>query len=423
MATLRTSQIQSQKQKISQTMRSWLPLLQASLDNLNEALEPFKESNPLLDIKQGHERVQESKFAKKNFFTQVTQNSVTEQIEALSIGKKTLYENLFEQINPPLFPTPKSQKIAYKIIEYINNEGYFEYEDEILDELDCSLNELEKVRLRFAYLEPVGVGANDFKEAFLFQLENTQIDEKSYKLAKELIEDFSNIQDYSKKTNFAKAISIIKHFKLPPAIDYLETSAPIIPDIFIYEDGDGIKISLNDSYYPEISIDTEGLDEKQEFIASKIKEGKELIEALELRKATLYKIGLNIIENQYDFFKNGTLKPMRLKDLAVIMDRNPSTISRAISGKYLACDRGIFALKDFFTTALDDDVSNSSIKDYIEQTIAYENHQKPLSDAKLLKMIENKFNIQLSRRTITKYRKQLNIGSSSQRKKLYILQH
>ncbi len=423
MATLRTTQTQTQKQKISQTMRSWLPLLQASLDSLNETLEPFKESNPLLEISQGNERVDGEKFKKKNFFAQVAQNSVSDKIEALSIGQKTLYETLQEQINPPLFPTPKSQAIAYRIIEYISNEGYFEYEDDVLDGLECSLNELQKIRSRFAHLEPIGVGAKDFKEAFLFQLDSAEdISDECYKLAKKLIEDFSNIQKYSSYEHFTEAMSIIKHFRIPPAIDFMDSSTPVIPDIFVYEDEKGINVSLNDEFYPHINIDTEGMDKKEEYVASKIREGKELIEALELRKATLYKIGLNIVENQYDFFTNGALKPMRLKDLAVIMDRNPSTISRAIAGKYLSCDRGVFALKDFFTTALDEEVSNSSIKDYIEQTISYENRLKPLSDAKLLKMVENKFDIQLSRRTITKYRKQLNIASSSERKKLYTLQ-
>lgn len=422
MPSLRTKVTQTQKQKLSQTMRSWLPLLQADLESLPEALEPFKKTNPFLEIKVANENINQPQFKKKNFFTQAVQNSVSDTIEALTIHKKTLHELLFEQINPPLFPTQKSQKIAYKIVEYINNEGYFEFENSLLDELNCTKKEIDKIRERFAYLEPIGVGAVNFKEAFLFQLENSDVSHECYNMAKELLEDFENIQSYTKKTYFNEALETIKRFRIPPAIDFLEDATPIIPDIFVFTNGENIEIKLNDSYYPQIIIDTEGLDLKEDFIAQKIKEGRDLVDALEMRKATLYKIGLNIVENQYDFFFGGSLKPMRLKDLATDMDRNPSTISRAISGKYLSCQRGLMPLKDFFTTAIDEDISNSSIKEYIVENISYENHIKPLSDAKLLKMVENKFNISLSRRTITKYRKQLNIASSSERKKLYKLQ-
>lgn len=422
MATLRTSLTQSNKQKLSQTMRSWLPLLQANLESLNETLEPFKQSNPLLEIRQANEIQNEPKFKKKNFFVQATQNSVTDTIEALTLDRKSLYDTLNEQINPPLFPTCKSQNIAYKIIECINSEGYFEYDKTILDELDCTKRDVEKVRARFAKLEPIGVGSVDFKEAFLFQLENSDIDDECYKMAKELLNDFENIQTYTKYPNFTKAMEVIKHFRIPPAIDFLQNATPIIPDIFVFIDNGKIQVSLNDAYYPEITLDTAGLDENQEYVAQKIKEGKDLVDALEMRKATLYKIGLSIVESQYDYFYGEALKPMRLKDLAVQMDRNPSTISRAISGKYLACERGYIPLKDFFTTAIDEDTSNSSLKEYILENISYENHDKPLSDARLLKMVENKFNITMSRRTITKYRKQLNIASSSERKKLYKLQ-
>lgn len=421
MATLRASLTQSPKQKLSHTMRSWLPILQADIEGLSEALEPFKETNPFLEIKAGSER-SSAQFKKKNFFDLAVQNSTTETIEALSLEKESLYDMLFKQINPPLFPTKKSQNIAYKIIEYINKEGYFEFEKSILEELECTKSELEKIRARFSKLEPAGIGAKDFKEAFLFQLENITISDECYKSAKKLISDFENIESKTKTPNFNEVMEIIKTFRIPPGIDFLEDAREIIPDFFVYEKDGNIQISINDDYYPEINLDVEGLNEEEEYIASKIKEGKELVDALEMRKATLYKIGLNIIEHQYDFFYGGEIKPMTLRSLATQMERNPSTISRAISGKYLSCKRGLFALKDFFTTAIDEETSNSTIKEYITENISYENHLKPLSDMKLLKMVENNFGIQLSRRTITKYRKQLNIAGSSERKRLYKLQ-
>ena len=140
-----------------------------------------------------------------------------------------------------------------------------------------------------------------------------------------------------------------------------------------------------------------------------------------MRKATLYKVGLMIVEYQYEFFTGGAIMPLTLKTLADEFGHNPSTISRAIANKYIACDRGVFAMKEFFTTAIDDDVSNAAIKEFLIGVVKEESKAKPLSDMKLLEMIQEKFKVKMVRRTITKYRKQLNIAGSSERKKLYQL--
>ncbi len=419
---IRLKQEHSQKQKLSSTLKSWLPILQADLESLVEVLEPFKKENPFIDIKVGNEKP-DKKFQRKDFFQQLTKDSVSDSIEALTIDKKSLYDTLNQQINPPLFPTPKSQEIAYAIIENLDNEGYFI--DDSLKEIEKKLgypqNEIEKIRERFAYLEPSGIGAKNFKESFLFQLYDLDISKKLYNETKKLIENFENIENYSKDKLFHDALKIIKKFRNPPGIDFLEEQKQIIPDIFVFTEDDNIEVKLNDTYYPDIILDTEGLDSKHEFVSKKIKDAKDLIDALNMRKATLYKIGLLIVDYQYDFFFGKEMKPMKLKDLAVELDRNPSTISRAISGKYLACNRGVIPLKSFFTTAVEDDISNNSIKEYMIYLVKNEDKNKPLSDLKILTAIEKKFGIKMARRTITKYRKQFNIAGSSERKKLYTL--
>ncbi len=419
---IRLKQEHSQKQKLSSTLKSWLPILQADLESLVEVLEPFKKENPFIDIKVGNEKP-DKKFQRKDFFQQLTKDSVSDSIEALTIDKKSLYDTLNQQINPPLFPTPKSQEIAYAIIENLDNEGYFI--DDSLKEIEKKLgypqNEIEKIRERFAYLEPSGIGAKNFKESFLFQLYDLDISKKLYNETKKLIENFENIENYSKDKLFHDALKIIKKFRNPPGIDFLEEQKQIIPDIFVFTEDDNIEVKLNDTYYPDIILDTEGLDSKHEFVSKKIKDAKDLIDALNMRKATLYKIGLLIVDYQYDFFFGKEMKPMKLKDLAVELDRNPSTISRAISGKYIACNRGVIPLKSFFTTAVEDDISNNSIKEYMIYLVKNEDKNKPLSDLKILTAIEKKFGIKMARRTITKYRKQFNIAGSSERKKLYTL--
>ena len=411
---LRQKQTLAPKIKLNQTLRSWLPILQSGLDELKETLEPFIKENPFATIE--HKNLEKSE-KKRNFFEQVSKNSVSESIEALSIYKESLYEKLISQINPPLFPTQKSQDIAYKIIECLDDEGYFSYDDEIF--AGFSEGEVERVRARFAYLEPCGVGAKDLKESFLFQLGEAEASEDIIECARKIILNFENIEKLRKLKFYDDALKIIKKFKNPPAIEYLEDEKETVPDIFVLSTSSGIGVQINDDYYPEISIDTEGLDEKEAFVSSRIKEASELIDALEMRKATLYKIGLMIVEYQYDYFLGGDIKPMKLKDLADELGRNPSTISRAIANKYLSSPRGTVALKNFFATGFDEETSNAAIKEFLLELIKNEDHKKPLSDLKIQELIQAKFNIQIVRRTITKYRKILNIGSSSQRKKIY----
>ena len=411
---LRQKQTLAPKIKLNQTLRSWLPILQSGLDELKETLEPFIKENPFATIE--HKNLEKSE-KRRNFFEQVSKNSVSESIEALSIYKESLYEKLVSQINPPLFPTQKSQDIAYKIIECLDDEGYFSYDDEIFTGF-CE-SEVERVRARFAYLEPCGVGAKDIKESFLFQLGEAEASEEIIECARKIILNFENIEKLRKLKFYDDALKIIKKFKNPPAIEYLEEASQKVPDIFVLSTNSGISVQINDEYYPEISIDTEGLDEKEAFVSSRIKEASELIDALEMRKATLYKIGLMIVEYQYDYFLGGDIKPMKLKDLADELGRNPSTISRAIANKYLSSPRGTVALKNFFATGFDEETSNAAIKEFLLELIKNEDHKKPLSDLKIQELIQAKFNIQIVRRTITKYRKILNIGSSSQRKKIY----
>ena len=407
----------SQKTKLSQTLRSWLPILQANIEELKENLEEFTKDNPFVSIK---EKIITQDKKNKNFYDSFYKNSISDTIEATSIGKKSVYELLDEQILPPLFPTKRSQDIAYKIIECLNNEGYFEYDKEILK--DYKEDEVQKIRQRFKFLEPVGVGAVDYKEAFEFALENEELDDELYDFCIMLVRNFENIKEYVKSPLYKKALSFIKKITIPPFIEYFDDSTQITPDIYIYRDDNEIRVRINDEYYPEISLETDSMD--HEFLNSYIKEAKNLVDALEMRKATLYKIGLMIVEYQYDFFLGKDIKPMRLQDLAQDLQRNASTISRAIANKYIACERGIIPLKNFFSVALDEDgeTSNAAIKEYISALIKNENKKKPLSDEKLLSLAQKEFsNIQIGRRTIAKYRQQLKIANSSERKKLYEL--
>ncbi|AJC86251.1 RNA polymerase factor sigma-54 [Campylobacter sp. RM16704] len=406
----------TQKPKLSQTLRSWLPILQANIEDLKERLDEFAKENPFIEIKENSSIANTQNKYYQEYFSK---NTTTQMIDAKSFEVKNVYNILSEQIIPPFFPTKKSQTIAEKIIECLNHEGYFEYDEEILGEFDPL--EVEKIRQRFKYLDPIGVGAKDQQEAFIFALEHFDLEDELYEFCKTLILNLENAKDFIKDPLYKKAIAIIKKISIPPFLEYFEESMEIIPDIFIYHENGEIKIKINDDYYPEIAFESDGLE--HEFLNAYLKDAKNLIDALAMRKATLYKIGLMIVEYQYDFFIGGDIKPMQLKDLAQDLERNASTISRAIANKYLSCDRGLIPLKSFFTTAVDDgETSNATIKDFLSNLIKKENPKKPLSDLKILELTQKEFpSVQLGRRTITKYRMQLGIGSSSERKKLYEL--
>ena len=421
MAGLRQTQSVESKHKLSNTLRNWLPILHSSLSDLGEAMSPFIEANPVIEVESGYEEDFEKKIPRKIISNQVS-NSRTEKIEALTIQKKSLYEILDEQLGAPLFPTPISSSIASFVVENLDENGYYEGDsEEFCSKNNIEIVEFEKVRLRFANIEPVGIAAIDLAESFIFQLDSSDISNESYPLALKVINNMQDIHDFSDEKNFGEVMHVLNTFKNPPAIEYQEDSAQIVPDLMIYFNEDtNIEVKLNDAYYPTINIDTNYAVE-HDFITQKIKEAKSLVDALDMRKATLYKVGLMIVEYQYEFFTGGAIMPLTLKTLADEFGHNPSTISRAIANKYIACDRGVFAMKEFFTTAIDEDVSNAAIKEFLVGLIKQENHTKPLSDMKLLALIQDKFKVVMVRRTIAKYRKQLNIAGSSERKKLYHL--
>ena len=421
MAQLRQTQSVENKHKLSNTLRNWLPILHSSLSDLGEAMAPFVEANPVVEIKSGFEEDFE-RFLPKKIISSSVANSRTEQIEALTIQHRSLFDVLDEQIDSSLFPTPKSKEAAYFVVANLDENGYYEGESELFCKLNnMTLEEFEKIRLRFAHIEPVGIAAKNLQESFLFQLDSSDVSDEAYALAIKVIKDLENIYAYSDEKNFAEVMRVLGTFKNPPAIEYLEESSQVIPDLMIFfNDDDSIEVKLNDAYYPTINIDT-NYGVAHEYVAQKIKEAKGLVDALDMRKATLYKVGLMIVEYQYEFFTGGAIMPLTLKTLADEFGHNPSTISRAIANKYIACNRGIYAMKEFFTTAIDEDVSNAAIKEFVVNLVKQENRKKPLSDMKLLELIQDKFKVEMVRRTIAKYRKQLNIAGSSERKKLYQL--
>ena len=404
-----------QKQSLQLSLKLWLPLLQAPISELDTIFKEHEYENPFLECTSSFE----SNYSNNSSSYNSSQgDDKSNFIENMSIYKQSLHDKLLNQIVPPLFPTPNSQKIAHEIIYDINSDGYFEGDIESIAIKCNTTNEFAKrIRDRFSYLEPAGVGSLDIEECFLFQLSQLDIDDDLNNFTKKLISNIKNIDKYNKHHKFQEGKALIKQFKFPPAVEYFSDQPYIIPDFFV-DVGDDISIKINNSYYPDLIV-SDPFKTKNSELKQKLKEAKDLVNLLDLRKSTLYKLVLLIVEKQIGFFIGSELKPLTMSEVASELGFEESTISRAVSNKYIKCNRGTYSLKSFFTNAVSNNLSSSEIKNYISDVIKSENKTKPFTDQDLVDMVMERYNIKMVRRTITKYRKLLNIFSSKERKKYY----
>lgn len=401
----------AQKQNLNLSLKLWLPMLQTSIQDLESYLTNLSYENPFLEVTKS-----------KDFYSNFTSNGTSgEFVESLAFYSNSLNDKLSDQIeNESLFPTPNSKKVALEILCDIDENGYFDGDvEKIATTCGVYKEYVESIRQRFARLEPSGVGALNLQESFLFQLDSfdRKIDDELYNFTKKIIKDIAHVDKYASHHRFNDAKDIIKYFNNPPAIDYINDNVQVVPDFFV-EINEDIDIRINNAYYPDIKVKNPFIT-KNENIKEKLKEAKDLVNLLNLRKSTLYKIVLIIVEKQISFFVGGELRPFSMQEIAAELGFAESTISRAVSNKYIECNLGIFPLKFFFSNAVDKDLSSSQIKSYIKSLVDYENKEEPLTDENILELIEIKFSLKMVRRTITKYRKILDIPSSKERKKLY----
>jgi len=205
----------------------------------------------------------------------------------------------------------------------------------------------------------------------------------------------------------------------------------INPDVIVKQVDDEFLVMVNDStaprliinsYYRNILNNCEDQPNTSKYITSKLEAALWLIRSIEQRRMTLYKVVNAIVEYQKDFFLNGIrhLKPLTLKDIANKVGVHESTVSRATNGKYVETPRGIFELKFFFTSGVNsvfgEEISSESIKEVIKEMIDGEDPYKPVSDQKITDILNSR-GINISRRTVAKYRDELGIQSSSRRKR------
>ncbi|MBO7522223.1 MAG: RNA polymerase factor sigma-54 [Bacteroidales bacterium] len=358
--------------------------------------------------------------------------------------------------------TEKQQLLGEYIIGNIDEDGYLRRDlDNIVDDMaftqniETSTKELEEVLANIQDLEPVGIGARSLQECLLIQLKKK--DSSSPQIAN-AIRILERCFEEFKKRHFNKIMESLNldEASVKAAIDEITKLNPkpggaysdpydrssqqtIIPD-FILEYSDGtFDLHLNSMNSPELRLSPEysemlksyssdksnkEMKEAVQFVKQKIDAAKWFIDAIKQRQNTLLVTMNAILNYQQEYFINGDetkLKPMVLKDIAKITDLDISTISRVANSKYIQTHFGIFPLKYFFSEGLQtengEEVSTREIKQILAECVENEDKRKPLTDEKLMDILQEK-GYQIARRTIAKYREQLNIPVARLRKKI-----
>jgi RNA polymerase sigma-54 factor len=356
--------------------------------------------------------------------------------------KETLCEHLMWQLNMSGL-TEQEKLIGAAILGNIDDSGYLVADLDLLAEQtgeDCTL--IEAVLLEIQKFDPPGIGARSLQECLLLQLRPLGlVDSLSGRL----------LRDFSKELEERRYPVIAKHCKVSveevleaarflstldphPGSDFGESDVQYItPDIFVHKVGDDYVVSLNDdglanlhisSYYSNaLSGKTVDAD-TSEYIQEKMRGAMWLIKSIHQRQRTIYRVTKSIVKFQREFFDHGItyLKPLVLRDVADDIEMHESTISRVTTNKYVQTPQGLLELKYFFNSGIGttggDAVASESVKNRISEIIAEENEKKPYSDQKIVDILYTS-GIDIARRTVTKYREMLGIGSSTARKRFF----
>ncbi len=335
------------------------------------------------------------------------------------------FQVLMEQVRIEL--DVNELEIAEWIIGNLDEKGFFS-----LPASDDQLVVLQKIQQIYAS----GIAARDTTECLLIQLA-AKNKEFAYRLVQEHLEDLlqNRLQKVAKRMGchlrFLKEIvkRDILSLNFCPSLAFSKEKVPLlIPDIIVAKQEDHWLIAVSEEGLPEITFSSgyllemkSSLQQRSHFLAN-IQVGKQLIQALEKRKATLQKIARVLVTKMTDFFE-GTIPyppPLTIREVATELSLHESTVARAVNGKCIQCMQGVFLIRKFFTpTLIQEDgraISNQQAKQLLKELIERENKQAPSSDEALMEEMK-KNGIICARRTITKYRKQLKIPSAFQRRK------
>lgn len=376
-----------------------------------------------------------------------------------SVGT-TFHEMLEAQLGLRVL-NEKDNKIAEVLIGNLDDSGYLRREIyAIVDDLAFSQNvsttedEVETILKVIQEFDPPGVGCRDLQECLLIQLnkkEHTVVNETAQVVIEDYYEEFTK-KHYDKiitdleisEQDLKEALDEILKLNPKPGNSMGETQKAIehiTPDFFIKHEGEELELTLHNRNVPDLKVSRKYMEmieqyapkgkaltksdkEALTFVKQKLESAQVFIDSIQQRHLTLQLTMGAIMEYQREYFLTGNesrLKPMKLKDIADIINMDISTISRVSNSKYVQTPFGTFLLKTFFSEGIanedGEEVSNKELKRIIREAIAVEDKKKPLTDSKLVEILkENNFSI--ARRTVAKYREQMNIPVARLRKEL-----
>ena len=454
----------SQSQTLAPQMRKSLEILQASTLELSQLLRQALETNTTLeDITEIESLDQESPDAddpdsleylneteddwrdrsildgRNNQWTQEDEERRQRLYDNI-VGPESLQQHLQQQLDLSLIE-PSVRKAAEELLGFINERGFL---DEPLQKIGLnSLSTFKDLREALSLIQsfdPAGVGASGIPEALLIQLDRASGKETiEYKIVKDHLEDLAR----KRYPQIAKAMSIsvdqvteaasnISRLSPNPGGDFDPTGNPyILPDVIIERNDDGKwSARLTGEHLPALRINDfykdmmgkTGVDAKaRAFLRDQIRDGRSLIRSISLRQETILAIAHKLIEQQTEFLEKGPrhLRPLTMNDIADELQLHATTVSRAVAGKFIQTPQGLMEMRAFFATGYQTEdgaeVSNAGVREAIQQLVSQENQAKPLSDEAITKALA-KQGITIARRTVAKYREQLNILPSHLRK-------
>ncbi len=330
--------------------------------------------------------------------------------------------------------------VARAIVGNLREDGYLMLSvDEVASIAGCDIQFAQEVLCIVQRMDPVGVAARDLRECLLVQLDELY---KGENLAAAIVRDHFDALDHLSEEQIAQlagrkpdevhdAMAVIRHLDPKPGLRYNNPVNPVIePDVIVEKDGDAYRVRLNEDGMPKLRISSRyrsmaesGVTEAdaQTYLKERVRSALWFLKGIEERHRTIYNVASQIVEFQKDFLDKGRafMKPLILRDVADRVGVHESTVSRVVSNKYMQTPRGILPMKYFFTTGISTldgiDVSAMKVKERIKTLIEGESSTSPLSDQRLADILKRE-GILLARRTVAKYREELNILTSARRR-------
>jgi RNA polymerase sigma-54 factor len=336
------------------------------------------------------------------------------------------------------------REIGAAVIGNLDEDGYLMASvDEIAAMGSWPVADVERALRIVQGFDPIGVAARDLQECLWLQIRHLGLEgSPTEKIVTEHLRLLQNrqIQELAKKLGLSvddlhEHVEVIRHLDPKPGSRYNRTQSHyVIPDVYVVKAEDQYVAVLNEEGLPQLRISpvyrrllekgADNSDETRAYVKDKFRSALWLIKSVEQRQKTIHKVATSIINFQRDFLDHGIehLRPLVLRDVANDIGMHESTVSRVVTNKYMHTPQGVFELKFFFHSGISssygESVSSVTIKQRIRKIIENEDSRKPLSDSKIVSILQRE-GLVLARRTIAKYREELKIPTSNQRKVLY----